>query len=193
MRYPSEQKQQTREKIVKAAARQFRSRGTEGATIGTLMHDLRLTHGGFYRHFDSKEELLIEALRESLKEFSLKMISAIEHVPPGSKLKALINAYLDIQHSNDVAGGCPLAALSTEIARRPPKTRAVFFRTPTDHIAEAAKFMPGATEEERERKAQVLFSGMAGTLNVARLIVDTERRKEFLEDARKFYFEAVKQ
>ena len=192
MRYPAQHKQQTRQRIVRAAARGFRSRGTEGATIGTLMRDLRLTHGGFYRHFDSKEELLIEALGESLKEFSLKMLSAIEHVPPGSELKALINAYLDIQHSDDVAGGCPFAALATEIARRPPKTRAAFFRTPKNHIAEAAKFMPGATEDERERKALVLFSGMAGTLNLARVIVDDQQRRQFLEDAKKFYFKAVR-
>jgi TetR/AcrR family transcriptional repressor of nem operon len=156
------------------------------------MRDLRLTHGGFYRHFDSKEELCIEAFGEGLKELSRKMLLAIEHVPPGSELEALINAYLDIQHSDDVAGGCPVAALATEIARRPPKTRAAFLRTPKNHIAEAAKFMPGATEEERERKAQVLFSGMAGTLNLARVIVDEQQRRQFLEDAKKFYFKAVR-
>jgi hypothetical protein len=53
--------------------------------------------------------------------------------------------------------------------------------------------MSGANDEERNRKVRFLFSGMAGTLNVARLIVDTGQRKKFLEDARKFYFEAVKQ
>ena len=192
MRYPAQHKQQTRQRIVRAAARRFRSRGIEGATIGTLMRDLRLTHGGFYRHFNSKEQLCIEAFGEGLKELSGKMLSAIEHVPPGSELKALINAYLDIQHSDDVAGGCPVAALVAEIARRPPKTRAMFLRTPKKHIAVTAKFMPGTTEEERERKALVLFSGMAGTLNLARVIVDEQQRRQFLEDAKKFYFEAVR-
>jgi hypothetical protein len=57
MRYPAGHKELTRERIVRAAARRFRSRGTEGAGIGDLMRDLRLTHGGFYRHFDSKERL----------------------------------------------------------------------------------------------------------------------------------------
>src|SRR5215472_12478192 len=88
MRYPAQHKQQTRQRIVRAAARRFRSRGTEGATIGTLMRDLRLTHGGFYRHFGSKEQLFIEAFRESLEELSRKMRSAIEHVPRGGELKA---------------------------------------------------------------------------------------------------------
>lgn len=191
MRYPREHKQETRERIVRAAARRFRSRGTEGATIGTLMHDLRLTHGGFYRHFDSKEELFIEAFGESLEELSRKMLSALENVPRGGELKALINRYLDTEHSDDVAGGCPVAALATEVARRPPKTRAALLQILKNHIAKAAKFIPGATEAERERKARVLFSGMAGTLNLARVIVDEDQRRRFLEDAKKFYFEAA--
>lgn len=191
MRYPREHKQETRERIVRAAARRFRSRGTEGATIGTLMHDLRLTHGGFYRHFDSKEELFIEAFGESLEELSRKMLSALENVPRGGELKALINRYLDTEHSDDVAGGCPVAALATEVARRPPKTRAALLQILKNHMAKAAKFIPGATEEERERKARVLFSGMAGTLNLARVIVDEDQRRRFLEDAKKFYFEAA--
>lgn len=191
MRYPREHKQETRERIVRAAARRFRSRGTEGATIGTLMHDLRLTHGGFYRHFDSKEELFIEAFGESLEELSRKMLSALENVPRGGELKALINRYLDTEHSDDVAGGCPVAALATEVARRPPKTRAALLQILKNHMAKAAKFIPGATEAERERKARVLFSGMAGTLNLARVIVDEDQRRRFLEDAKKFYFEAA--
>lgn len=191
MRYPREHKQETRERIVRAAARRFRSRGTEGATIGTLMHDLRLTHGGFYRHFDSKEELFIEAFGESLEELSRKLLSALENVPRGGELKALINRYLDTEHSDDVAGGCPVAALATEVARRPPKTRAALLQILKNHMAKAAKFIPGATEAERERKARVLFSGMAGTLNLARVIVDEDQRRRFLEDAKKFYFEAA--
>src|SRR4029453_10222509 len=67
MRYSPEHKRQTRERIVRAAARRFRTRGNEGAGIGDLMRDLRLTHGGFYRHFESKEDLFAEAFEQSLK------------------------------------------------------------------------------------------------------------------------------
>ena len=191
MRYPSEHKQQTRQRIVRAAARRFRSRGTEGASIGTLMRDLRLTHGGFYRHFNNKEELFVEAFGESLEELSREVLSALEGVPPGGELQALINRYLSTEHSDDVAGGCPVAALATEVARRPPKTRAALLQILKNHTARAAKFIPGVSEEERERKARVLFSGMAGTLNMARVIVDERQRRQFLEDAKKFYLEAA--
>ena len=193
MRYPEQHKQQTRQRIVRAAARRFRSRGTEGATIETLMHDLRLTHGGFYRHFGSKEELFIEAFGESLEELSRNLLLAIGDVPRRGELKALISRYLDIEHLDDVAGGCPVAALAAEVARRPPKTRAALLQILKNHVARAAKFLPGETEEERERKARVLFSGMAGTLNMARVIVDEGQRRQFLEDAKKFYIEAVQE
>lgn len=81
------------------------------------MHDLRLTHGGFYGHFDSKEELFTEAFRESLEELSQKMLSALEHATKGGELKALINRYLSIDHCEDVAGGCPVRLCNQESAR----------------------------------------------------------------------------
>jgi TetR/AcrR family transcriptional repressor of nem operon len=193
MRYPAEHKEHTRHRIVRAAARRFRSRGTEGATIENLMRDLRLTHGGFYRHFGNKEQLFIEAFEQSLKELASKARSAIQHAPRGGELKALIDGYLAIEHSNDIAGGCPVAALAAEIARRPPKARADFLRVLINHIALIAKYIPGATEEERERKARVLLSSMAGTLTMARVIVDDQQRRRFLDGAKKFYFEAVRQ
>ncbi len=193
MRYPTGHKQQTRQRIVKAAARRFRSRGSEGAGIGDLMHDLRLTHGGFYRHFGSKEELFTEAFVQSLKEVASRVLSTVEKAPPGGELKALIDRYLDIAHCNDIAGGCPVAALATELARRPPQARAAFLQVLRNHTALMAKYMPGATEQERMRKASLLFSGMAGTLTLARVIVDDRQRRRFLDDAKKFYFGAVRQ
>lgn len=191
MRYPAEHKQQTRQRIVRAAARRFRSRGTEGATIGTLMRDLRLTHGGFYRHFGSKEQLFLESFEQSLRELSTTALEAVRNAPRGHEVKALIDRYLDTAHAGDVAGGCPVAALATEIARRPPKERNEFLRVLIKHIGEIAKYLPGATVEDREHKARVLFSGMAGTLNLARVIVDDRQRRRFLDDAKKFYLNAM--
>jgi TetR/AcrR family transcriptional repressor of nem operon len=190
MRYPADHKQQTRERIVRAAARRFRSGGSKGASIGDLMKDLHLTHGGFYRHFANKEDLFAEALQQGHD----KMIApAIEKAPKGGELKALIDAYLDIEHCDNVAEGCPVAALATELARRPSNSqaRAAFERILSERTRGIAKYMPGATEEERVRKTRMLMSGMAGTLTVARVLTDKQRRMRFLNDAKKFYFDAV--
>ena len=192
MRYPAAHKAQTRERIVKAAARRFRGRGHDGAAIGDLMHDLRLTHGGFYRHFGSKDALFVEAFRYALQERSQRIAAAVVHAAPGTELKTIIDAYLDEAHCDDVASGCPVAALASELARRPHGMRSALQSVLKDHIRRIATYMPGDNVEEREAKARVLFSGMAGTLSVARLLTDHEQRAHLLKDARHFYFEAAR-
>ena len=193
MRYPAGRKQQTRERIVRAAARRFRSLGSQGAAIGDLMRDLHLTHGGFYRHFDSKEDLLGEAFEQGLGEIHSRIVMAIESAPKGGEVKALIDAYLSIEHCDNPADGCPVAALATELARRPPRSKArlAFEQALSERTRRMASYMPGATQEEREKKIKLLMSGMSGTLNVARVITDEPRRRRFLDDARQFYLDAV--
>jgi TetR/AcrR family transcriptional regulator, transcriptional repressor for nem operon len=190
MRYPADRKQQTRARIVRAAARRFRSRGSNGAAISDLMRDLRLTHGGFYRHFDSKEHLFAEAFASGLEQISERLVRAAEAAPRGGALKALIDAYLGQEHCADIANGCPVAALMAEVTRRPAATRRAFQQAVTGHLARMARYVPGQTDEERRRTAGMLFSGMAGTLNVARALTG-EGRRSVLEAGRTFYLKAV--
>jgi TetR/AcrR family transcriptional regulator, transcriptional repressor for nem operon len=191
MRYPAEHKQRTRERIVRAAARRVRSRGIDGAAIADLMRDLRLTHGGFYRHFGSKERLVVEAFDTALKEYWDRAIIAIEKAPAGREMHALIDAYLDPKHCDDVAGGCPLAALASELARRPKGSRGPFLKALRAHIRRMEQYMPGVTVEERRQKTIALCTGMAGTLTVARAFTDEQDRRTILEGAKKFYSVAV--
>jgi TetR/AcrR family transcriptional repressor of nem operon len=192
VRYRADHKQQTRERILRAAARRFRSRGSEGAGIGDLMRDLRLTHGGFYRHFDTKEDLFAEAFEQGLKEVGDRITQAIGLASPGSELKALIDAYLDPDHCSDVAGGCPVAALASEVARRPRGARGAFLQALRAHIRRMEKHLPASNnEEERRQKTIALFSGMAGTLTIARAFTDEQDRRAILEGARKFYLAAA--
>jgi TetR/AcrR family transcriptional repressor of nem operon len=164
--------------------------GREGAAIGDLMRDLRLTHGGFYRHFDSKEGLFAEAFDHSLKEVGDRVIRALESAAPGGELKALIDAYLDLRHCDDVAGG-PVAALASEVARRPRGARGPFQQARRAHISRMAPYVPAKTEEERRGKAIALFSGMAGTLAVARTFTDEQDRRRILDGARQFFLAAA--
>src|SRR5687768_15793893 len=126
------------------------------------MRDLRLTHGGFYRHFKSKEDLFAQVFEHSLEQVRLKFAPAVARAPQGQELKALIEAYLDASHCANLAEGCPVAALASEVARRPRSTRATFERALQSHIRLIATFVPGENETEREYKAMTLFSGMAG-------------------------------
>jgi TetR/AcrR family transcriptional regulator, transcriptional repressor for nem operon len=192
MRYPAEHKQQTRERIVRAAAKRFRKQGGEGPGIAALMRDLRLTHGGFYRHFAGKDELFLEAFKLALQEPNQRIASAIERAPPEGKLAAFIEGYLDTEHCNDITDGCPVAALASELVRHPRGTRAALELAVRGRVQQLAKLVPGATEEDRESRASVLFSGIAGTLTLARLMTDDERRRRFLRQASQFYLAAIR-
>jgi TetR/AcrR family transcriptional repressor of nem operon len=193
MRYSKEHKQQTRERIVRAASRRFRSRGSQGAGIGELMRELRLTHGGFYRHFDSKEDLFVEAFQQGTSEINRKIAEAIDQAPPGGELKALIDTFLSDEHCDNAADGCPVTALATELSRRPPRSRArtAFQDVLKERAAWLGRQMPGETREERETRARMLMSGMAGTLNIARVLTDEQSRRRVLAQARQFDLRAA--
>jgi TetR/AcrR family transcriptional repressor of nem operon len=191
MRYSAEHKQRTRERIVRAAARRFRRSGGEGAAIGDLMRDLRLTHGGFYRHFSSKEDLFAEAFAQSLQEIRDRLIRACNQAPKGGELQALIDAYLDVEHLNDVGGGCPVAALATEIARRPRSAREPFLQVLRAYLRRMERYVPGESEEQRRERTISLFTGMAGTLAAARAFTEERDRRAILAGARKFYLAAA--
>ena len=189
MRYPAEQKEETRRRILQTAARRFRATG--GAVgIADLMRELDLTHGGFYRHFDSKDQLFGESLQNAFEDIRTTVAAAVRKAPPGGELRAIIETYLSERHCSNIAGGCPVAALAGEVGRAPRQTRQSMEHWIRDHTSRVSHFLPGQTEEERQSNALVLFSGMAGTLSVARAVADRKLREKLLADARKLYIEA---
>ncbi len=190
MRYTPQHKQETRERIVRAASRHFRRRGGKGVAIADLMSNLDLTHGGFYRHFDNKEQLMVEAVAKGFEDVRANFLAAVKEAPPADQLKAFIEQYLSLDHCANPADGCPIAALASEVARYPRTLRVKMGRAMQEHIETLAKFMPGATEEERQRNCLVLVSGMSGALTVARTTADPELRKTILEAAKEFYLNA---
>ena len=187
MRYSAQHKQETRERIVRAASRHFRGQGGEGVAIADLMRKLNLTHGGFYRHFDSKEQLFAEAVAKSFEDVRAKFKDAVEKAPPGGELKVLIEEYLSLEHCANPDSGCPLAALASEIPRYPRAVRVKIDQAMRDHLKKLSGFLPGATEKERQRNCILLLSGMSGALSLARTVADKEMRQSILQAAREFY------
>ncbi len=187
MRYTADHKQHTRERIVRAAARRFRARGSTGAAIAGMMRELRLTHGGFYRHFPSKHALFTEALSSALDEVADRMDAAADSAPAGRAFEALVNTYLSTEHCAHPEAGCPVAALGAEIARLPTSQRASARQAIARYIKRVARHVPGATPLARERRAEVLFSAMAGTLSAARAESDETAREQLLREARRFF------
>src|ERR1700733_3090840 len=108
MRYRPEHKVETHQKIVKDASRRVRTEGISGAPVSAVMRDAGLTHGGFYKHFSSKEEMLLESLSEAFREISDRMACAAERAQPGVAWKAIVKTYLSLEHCDHTECGCPL-------------------------------------------------------------------------------------
>jgi TetR/AcrR family transcriptional repressor of nem operon len=186
MRYRPEHKAQVRQKIVKDASRRVRAQGLSGAAVATVMHDAGLTHGGFYKHFTSKDELLLESLRSGFGEIAYSLAQAAEQSRPGTAWKTIVKLYLSPEHCDHPEWGCPLAALAPELARveKPMKPRVV--DELTTYKNRLLPFMPGRRTADKERAFIVIFSTMLGAIGIARILPDPRARAGVLATAREF-------
>src|SRR5512135_641802 len=117
MRYRPEHKAEVHQKIVKDASHRVRAEGLSGAAVAAVMRDTGLTHGGFYKHFESKDELLVESLSEAFREIAATLARVAEQSPPRDAWKAIVRTYLSPEHCGHPEHGCPVAALAPELAR----------------------------------------------------------------------------
>lgn len=158
-------KQQTHERILQIAARRFCEQGIEGVSIADLMKEAGLTHGGFYKHFGSREELVAEALGVALDR------SKTPEPPAGASFASLIRAYLSEQHRDSVGNGCAVGALINDMGRAENDARALYsarLRDNLDSLAERLKTPASSGQAE----AMVAYSAMIGALGLSRAIDD---------------------
>jgi TetR/AcrR family transcriptional regulator, transcriptional repressor for nem operon len=186
MRYGPKHKTDIHRKIVKDAARRVRAEGIAGAAVSTVMRDSGLTHGGFYKHFKNKDDLLIESLREAFHEITERMAQAAETSQPGTAWKAIVKTYLSPEHCDHAECGCPLAALAPELARTGKAMRAEISEELTKYKTRMLPFMPGRQAAEKERAFFAIFSTLIGTLAIARILPDPAARARVLAATRDF-------
>jgi TetR/AcrR family transcriptional repressor of nem operon len=184
MRYEPEHKKQTRDRIVRNAARKVRAEGLSGPGVASVMKASGLTVGGFYKHFRGKEELLAEAIAQGFSEFSEKVFASLRSVPPEDRWKEVVRWYLSPEHCNHPDTGCPVVTLAPEIARAKLAVRKRIATQMKELTQRWAEFMPGATARERERNFFVVFSAMAGAVATARLFTEPADRERVLGSTR---------
>src|ERR1700747_2529237 len=119
MRYSLEHKARNREKILAMAARSIREHGGDTSGIGTVMKKVGLTKGGFYRHFESKDDLFVEAVARAFDEMGKGMVEAAQSAPKAQALRGRLRRDLSVPHANSPGAGCVLSALAPEVARKP--------------------------------------------------------------------------
>ena len=182
MRVSREKAAENRQKIVDVAARLFREHGFDGVGVDAIMKEAGLTHGGFYGHFGSKDELASEAVTTALQRGNEKMSRF-------TKLRSYVAAYLSDRHCADRGDGCGLAALGADI----PREGAAVRRAITVYVAARLDWIAGlfgGAAVSRRKRAIAALSGMIGALTLARAVDDPALSKEILAAAREAFGKA---
>jgi TetR/AcrR family transcriptional repressor of nem operon len=191
MRYEKGHKELTRQKIVEAASQRFRADGIDAVGVVSLMSDVGLTQGGFYNHFESKEDLVRESVAVAAAS-ATEMLAARVKSSRGESYRALINGYLSAGHRDEPASGCVAAALSTEMARRPVETRAAFTDGYTEMVELVSSTLPDAIRGKRRRTlAMSVFGSLVGSMALSRAVADPGLSDEILSLGRQAALELV--
>lgn len=165
MRVSKQEKAESRDRIVRNAARLVRRSGIDGASVGDIMKEAGLTHGGFYRHFATKDELVETALNAAFDEIAALLDDVA--AAPAAADSAFRTFYLSDRHRDNAEQGCPAAALAAEVGRASERVRAAFGRGVTDIVSKLAHGKAGS-DEGREAAAYREFAMMAGAVALAR-------------------------
>jgi TetR/AcrR family transcriptional repressor of nem operon len=145
------------------------------------MKEAGLTHGGFYGHFDSKDDLVAKACTHALVNADDSWRSAAD---PQAALAA---AYLNPEHCANPGGGCVLAALGPDIARQPADARKALTDSVRTRVDQLATLLPGRSASARRKQAIATWAGLVGAMVLARGVDDPSLTEEILEVGKKVF------
>ena len=180
MRVTRAEAEKNRERIIETAARLFRERGFDGIGVAELMKVVGLTHGGFYGHFSSKEDLMAQACEHAMK----RSLDALQHAAENGgehALSAVASTYLSATHRDQPADGCMLAALGAEAARHDSPVRSVFTKGVRSVVDALTEVLPGESIENKRERALTIYASMVGAIVLARAVDDADLSEEVLK------------
>lgn len=175
---------ETRRRIVDAAAREFRLNGIQATGLNDVMTPLGLTQGGFYRHFASKDQLVAEACARAMTEVIDGLATVVRQGQRASGFAAVVEAYVSEAHRDTPTGGCPLAAMGSELARADKQTRAAAAQGFDDLVDVLARQLPHKPQQEARSAAVFTVAAMIGAITMARVVEDTDASTAILEDVK---------
>ncbi|MEQ1609971.1 MAG: helix-turn-helix domain-containing protein [Hyphomonadaceae bacterium] len=173
MKVSREQMAENREAILKAAGRLFRARGFESVGVAEVMNAAGFTHGGFYGHFKSKDDLIAETLAYLLRTAGRDL-----------DFKSFVDQYLSPRHRDNAASGCPTAALAADTRQQPAATREALTSAMRRHFDGLSKAVGGKRAADRRRAAIGSWSAMLGAVILARAVDDPDLSDEILKETR---------
>ena len=180
MRVSRQKAAENRERIIEAAGALLRANGFSGIGVADIMKAANLTHGGFYGHFKSKDDLVAQACRK-VTAHAAENWEKTAAKSPDDAYAALLTHYLRPRHRDEPAQGCCFAALGADAARSSPVVQDAFADGLEPLIDLLAKSAPGKTKAERRRQGVAAMAGLVGALLLARA-VGTKANKEFSDE-----------
>ena len=181
MRHSKEDKAASHERIVAVAAARIRESGTEQPGVAEIMRAAGLTHGGFYKHFGSRDELIAEAVERALADSEPRLVE----IAAGAQdpLAAFADAYVSTAHRDDPASGCGVAALGTDMPRVGGPAQEAYRAQVERYLAHLQPLL-GGDDDVARRRATVTLSAMVGAVMIARALGPTLGSDEILRDVR---------
>ena len=182
MRKSKEEAAETRARIIRKASKEFNQHGIAGTGLADVMKSAGLTHGGFYKHFQSKDALVAEALERGLQ----KSFQAMEHLADEGTIAEIINEYLSPVHRDESDNACPLPALGTELWRAGGKARQKASLGVARFVSLVEKHLKDLPAEKRKSRAHAIVAAMVGGMMLSRIVTDPKLSERLLRDTRDF-------
>jgi len=175
MRMSRDEAAKSRQRIVKAAACEFRENGIVATGLADLMKAAGMTHGGFYKHFESKDQLIGEAVADAVEE-------AVGGMDAQPSIRAAVAAYLSTHHRDSPASGCPFSTIGSELARTDARAR----KAATAGFERLVGLLAGNSKgKDARRRALVRASTMIGAVTMSRVVNDPKLSAEILNEVGK--------
>jgi TetR/AcrR family transcriptional repressor of nem operon len=184
MRYSDSHKEETRQKVLRAAAAAVRAKGPDGVGVAEIMAEAGLTHGGFYAHFKSKEALVAAAVEEAFGQSRRRFARMTEAMSSDEALEAFVDAYVSTEHRNNPQRGCPISTLTNDLPRQGPAVRAAFDAGVEGLISRIEAWLPEQDPVARRSLASSLMAEMAGAVALSRAVSDATLADEVLKASR---------
>ncbi|SMD12248.1 TetR/AcrR family transcriptional regulator [Rhizobium sp. RU36D] len=182
MRVSRAQAEANRETVINVASRLFREHGFDGIGLKDLMKGAGLTQGGFYKQFESKDDLAALASRRAMESATRRWSSVA--ASSEDPIRGVIDLYLSAGHRGETADGCPLVALGSDAARQSDEVRKPFEDGIKAHLEVLAELLPTSdSPESTTQKAQVMLALMVGAVTLSRIVTDEALADSFLDAA----------
>lgn len=183
MRYSDDHKAKTRERVLREAGRELRARGRDNVSVARVMERAGLTHGGFYAHFASKDDLMAEAVGAMFEDARARL-SMLAEADPRKALRHYIDAYLATAHRDNLERGCPLPALSADLARADPPARERFGTGVQAMCNRLAGTLRAIGRDDPQADATAMVAQLVGAVALSRAVADPAQSEAILGDAR---------